>query len=210
MLAFAASDASVRETLTERLGQEVGLDYVRERLRRLDAAHLVSFASRRVPAGAEKSTNSVRLTAAGVEHLCSLQREPLCPEIEWFSLYRCPSCDTAVASPAFTAGDPMPLSDLDINRSAHLWIQQHRDQALAKAREMVETMRRRGDEERADTWLRIIAAITTWIAAERHAALSRLKLSGRVMLSSSPESAQALRPICSTRWRCCLPRKVGG
>jgi hypothetical protein len=82
VLAGDASDVSVRKALTERLGQEIGLAYVRERLRRLDAAHLVSFASRRAPAGAEKSTNSVRLTAAGVEHLCSLQREPLCPEIE--------------------------------------------------------------------------------------------------------------------------------
>ena len=56
---------------------------------------------------------------------------------------------------------PMPASDLDINRSAHLWLQQHGDQALAKAREVVEAMRRKGDEEGADTWLRIIAAITT-------------------------------------------------
>jgi hypothetical protein len=55
----------------------------------------------------------------------------------------------------------MPVSDLDIHRSAHRWIQQHGDQALAKAREMVEGMRRKGDEEGADTWLRIIAVITT-------------------------------------------------
>jgi hypothetical protein len=75
--------------------------------------------------------------------------------------FGCSARDTAVASPAFTAGDAMPVSDLDINRSAHLWIQQHGDQALAKAREMVEAMRRKGDEEGADTWLRIIAAITT-------------------------------------------------
>jgi hypothetical protein len=54
----------------------------------------------------------------------------------------------------------MPVSDLDIDRSAHLWIQQHGDQALAKAREMVEGMRRKGDEEGADTWLRIIAVIS--------------------------------------------------
>ena len=82
VLAGAASDASVREALTVRLGQEVGLAYVRERLRRLDAAHLVSFASRRAPPVAENSTQSVRLTATGVERLCALQREPLCPEIE--------------------------------------------------------------------------------------------------------------------------------
>jgi hypothetical protein len=53
----------------------------------------------------------------------------------------------------------MPISDLDIHRAAHQWISQHGDDALAKAREMVETMRRRGDTEGADTWLRIIVAI---------------------------------------------------
>jgi len=81
VLAGAASDASVREVLTVRLGQEVGLDYVRERLRRLNAAHFVSFGSRRTSAVPEKPAK-VRLTAAGVERLCALQREPLCKEIE--------------------------------------------------------------------------------------------------------------------------------
>ena len=55
----------------------------------------------------------------------------------------------------------MPVSDLDIARSAHQWIQLHRENATAKAREMVETMRKKGDEDGADTWLRIIVAITT-------------------------------------------------
>jgi len=55
----------------------------------------------------------------------------------------------------------MPVSDLDIARSAHAWMQFHGDAALAKAREMVETMRAKGDKDGADTWLRIIAAITT-------------------------------------------------
>ena len=32
---------------------------------------------------------------------------------------------------------------------------------MAKAREMVETMRKNGDNEGADVWLRVIAAITT-------------------------------------------------
>jgi hypothetical protein len=82
VLAGAASDASVCKALTDRLGQEIGLDYVYERLRRLDAAHLVSFASRRTPTVPENSTKSVRLTAAGVQRLCALQREPLCPETE--------------------------------------------------------------------------------------------------------------------------------
>jgi hypothetical protein len=35
----------------------------------------------------------------------------------------------------------------------------HGDQATAKAREMVEQKRRKGDTEGADTWLRIIVAI---------------------------------------------------
>ena len=35
----------------------------------------------------------------------------------------------------------MPVSDLDITRSAHLYIQMHGDEAIAKAREMVEAMR---------------------------------------------------------------------
>ena len=39
--------------------------------------------------------------------------------------------------------------------------QLHGNEAIAKAREMVETMRAKRDEEGADTWLRIIAAITT-------------------------------------------------
>ncbi len=55
----------------------------------------------------------------------------------------------------------MSVSDLDIHRAAHLWIQQHNDQGIAKAREMVEQMRRKRDAEGADTWLRIIVAIGT-------------------------------------------------
>ena len=54
----------------------------------------------------------------------------------------------------------MPVSDLDIARSAHAWMQLHGDDAVAKAREMVEAMRKKGDEAGADTWLRIIVAIT--------------------------------------------------
>jgi hypothetical protein len=53
----------------------------------------------------------------------------------------------------------MPVSDLDITRSAHSFIQLHGDDATAKAREMVEQMRRKGDHVGADKWLRIIVAI---------------------------------------------------
>jgi hypothetical protein len=55
----------------------------------------------------------------------------------------------------------MPVSDLDIHRAAHLLIAQYGDNAVATAREMVETLRERGDAEGADTWLRIIVAIGT-------------------------------------------------
>jgi hypothetical protein len=55
----------------------------------------------------------------------------------------------------------MPVSDLDIHRAAHQWIAQHGDDAVAKAREMVERMRQRVDPEGADRWLRIIVAIGT-------------------------------------------------
>jgi hypothetical protein len=55
----------------------------------------------------------------------------------------------------------MPPSDLDIARSAYKWIQLHGDNATAKAREMVEQMRRTGDKEGADVWRRIIVAIGT-------------------------------------------------
>jgi hypothetical protein len=53
----------------------------------------------------------------------------------------------------------MPVSDFDISRAAETFIQLHGDEATAKAREMVERMRRRGDNDGADTWLRIIVAI---------------------------------------------------
>jgi hypothetical protein len=55
----------------------------------------------------------------------------------------------------------MSVSDLEIHRAAHQWIAQHGDQATAKAREMVEQMRAKGDVDGADTWLRVIVAIGT-------------------------------------------------
>jgi hypothetical protein len=53
----------------------------------------------------------------------------------------------------------MAASDSDIHRSAHLFIQLHGDEATAKARKMVEEMRRKRDHDSADTWLRVTAAI---------------------------------------------------
>jgi hypothetical protein len=55
----------------------------------------------------------------------------------------------------------MPPSDLDITRAAHLLIQEHGDGATAEARKRVDDMRRKGDTDGADTWLRIIVVIGT-------------------------------------------------
>src|SRR6185312_7731555 len=55
----------------------------------------------------------------------------------------------------------MPVSDLDIARSAHQWISLHGENATARAREMIEQMRKKGDKGDADVWLRIIVAIST-------------------------------------------------
>jgi len=55
----------------------------------------------------------------------------------------------------------MTISDLNILRAAHLHLERCGDQAIAKAREMVWTLKERGDNDGADTWLRIIVAIET-------------------------------------------------
>jgi hypothetical protein len=53
----------------------------------------------------------------------------------------------------------MPISDFDIQRLAHLFIQLDGEHAIVKARNMVDEMRRKGDHDGADKWLRIIVAI---------------------------------------------------
>jgi hypothetical protein len=55
----------------------------------------------------------------------------------------------------------MTVSDLDILRSAHLHLDRYGDEAVVKAREMVRTLKERGDNDGADTWLRIIVTIET-------------------------------------------------
>jgi hypothetical protein len=55
----------------------------------------------------------------------------------------------------------MAVSDLDILRAAHLHLERHGAQAVTKARELVRTLNERGDDDGADTWLRIIVAIET-------------------------------------------------
>jgi hypothetical protein len=68
----------------------------------------------------------------------------------------------------------VPISDLDISRSAHLFIQLHSDEAIARARELAERMRRKGDNDGADTWLRIIVAICELGRLERALCLLRV------------------------------------
>jgi hypothetical protein len=54
----------------------------------------------------------------------------------------------------------MVVSDPDILRAARLHlVERHGDEAVAKARDMVRNLKERGENEAADTWLRIIVAI---------------------------------------------------
>lgn len=68
-------------------------------------------------------------------------------------------CNAAFCSRRYNSW--MPVSDIYIHSTAHLWIQRYGDAATAKAREMVERLRAKGDAEGTDTWLRIIVAIGT-------------------------------------------------
>ena len=52
-------------------------------------------------------------------------------------------------------GSGLPVSDLDIHRTAQLFIQRQGDAAAERARMIEERMRRKGDNDGADTWLRI-------------------------------------------------------
>jgi hypothetical protein len=51
------------------------------------------------------------------------------------------------------------VSDSDIHRAARLHLERHGNEAVAKARDMVRNLKEGGDNEAADTWLRIIVAI---------------------------------------------------
>ena len=55
----------------------------------------------------------------------------------------------------------MPASELDIAQSAYQWMQLHGDDAIPRARAMVEAMRQRGDHAGADFWLRVVDVIAT-------------------------------------------------
>jgi hypothetical protein len=53
----------------------------------------------------------------------------------------------------------MVVSDSDIHRAARLHLERRGHEAVAKARDMVRNLKEGGDNEAADTWLRIIVAI---------------------------------------------------
>ena len=53
----------------------------------------------------------------------------------------------------------MAISDHYVQRTARLYSELHGDQAVAKARERVVDLQKRGDSIGADMWLRIIVAI---------------------------------------------------
>jgi hypothetical protein len=53
----------------------------------------------------------------------------------------------------------MSASDDVIRRTAKLWLEQHGDKALNKARDIVVGLQAVGDVGAADEWLRIILAI---------------------------------------------------
>jgi hypothetical protein len=77
VLGHEASNVGLCSALAVRFGG-VTRHYVDERLERLQAARLVSCSP--PLKGRHPTVCSVRLTAAGVERLCALQREPLAPE----------------------------------------------------------------------------------------------------------------------------------
>jgi hypothetical protein len=75
--------------------------------------------------------------------------------------------DHSSSDAAFDNRNPA-VSDLDIARAARQWIAQHEGDAMTKARQMVEQMRREGDDDGADKWLRIVIAIGSLGAPPTH------------------------------------------
>jgi len=78
VLGREATNVGLCSALAVRFGP-VRRHHVDERLERLQAAQLVSCSS--PLKGQHPTVCSVRLTAAGVERLCALQREPLAPKM---------------------------------------------------------------------------------------------------------------------------------
>jgi hypothetical protein len=59
----------------------------------------------------------------------------------------------------FTAWEHEPVSDAEIDRTAHLWLERHGAAAVATARARVAELRHKGDLAGADAWLRLIVAV---------------------------------------------------
>ncbi len=98
----------------------------------------------------------------------------------------------------------MPVSDLNIHRSAHFWIRKHGEQATAKVREMVEKMQRKGDAEGADTWLRDHRGDRhAGRAADRFAALT-MPGSGAIAFGELAGKLERLRLECAHAGVCGL------
>ena len=91
----------------------------------------------------------------------------------------------------------MTVSDLEIFRAAHLHLDRHGDQAVANAREMVRTLKERGDNDGADTWLRIIVAIETMSRGPDGVALDEADHRDALLLveGASPPDLAITRPV---------------
>ena len=72
-----------------------------------------------------------------------------------------PLTDLRLVEQLEPSGTHLSSSDIAVFRSANIYIELHGDDAVAKAREMVRTMRERGDSDGADRWQQIIVAIET-------------------------------------------------
>jgi hypothetical protein len=118
--------------------------------------------SRRIAAEPRAAAIELRAVQAPAEHAVTKGVE-LAERIEddWLLHVAPPGPSTLAALGRRRYLGRMPVSDLEIARSAHQWISLHGENAVAKAREMVEAMRDKGDAEGADMWLRIIVAIGT-------------------------------------------------
>ena len=59
----------------------------------------------------------------------------------------------------FTDWQRAPVSDAEIERTAHLWLERYGAGAVAVARARAAELRHKGDISGADAWLRLIVAV---------------------------------------------------
>jgi hypothetical protein len=72
-LGRAATEASIRDAINERIGRKVSAEWVRSRIAQIEAAGLA------ISNHPFRGTPSVRLTASGVERLSSVEKLPPSP-----------------------------------------------------------------------------------------------------------------------------------